>query len=62
MLVAVVRNNSIIVVEFAIKRCRGIPFLFDTHKKGSCQLGRILDFSRRNWERNITDSLGEAQT
>lgn len=33
MLVAVVRNNSIIVVEFAIKRCRGTPFLFDTHKR-----------------------------
>ena len=58
MLVAVVRNNSIIVVEFAIKRCRGRPFLFDTHRKGSCQLGRILDFSRRSWERNITELTG----
>lgn len=58
MLVALVRNSSIIVVEFAFKRCRGIPLLFDRHKKGSCQQGKILDFSRRSWERKITELTG----
>lgn len=44
-------------MEFVIKRCRAIPFLFDTHRKGSCQQGKILDFSRRGLLQN---SLGEA--
>lgn len=58
MLVALVRNSSIIVVEFAFKRCRGIALLFDRHKKGSCQQGKIFDFSRRSWEGKITELTG----